>query len=216
MRKMFFALVTATCFLVSCASAVITPTVENVLVLPVSTSDTPLDAPTLVVAPQAMQTTSGLVVEEPTPFVAATTASVNISQEIRALPLRSFDVTEFGKSVQGRSLMAYRLGNGPVHRALIGGIHGGYEFNTVQLMSETLSYLKENPNLISKELTLFIIPDMNPDGVARGNDAKTGRMNANNVDLNRNWDYKWQITATHGTRPVFSGKEPFRSLKREV
>jgi LysM repeat protein len=34
-------------------------------------------------------------------------------------------------------------------------------------------------------------------------------MNANLVDLNRNWDYQWQMTATHGTRPVKAGTHPF-------
>jgi len=34
-------------------------------------------------------------------------------------------------------------------------------------------------------------------------------MNGNGVDLNRNWDYKWQPMATHGTRPVKAGDAPF-------
>jgi hypothetical protein len=34
-------------------------------------------------------------------------------------------------------------------------------------------------------------------------------MNANGVDLNRNWDYQWQMTATHGLRPVSGGAYPF-------
>ncbi|MBN1262039.1 MAG: LysM peptidoglycan-binding domain-containing protein, partial [Anaerolineae bacterium] len=42
-----------------------------------------------------------------------------------------------------------------------------------------------------------------------GRDAVVGRMNGNGVDLNRNWDYQHQITATHGTRPVKAGEYPF-------
>jgi len=115
----------------------------------------------------------------------------------------------YGHSFEGRELRAYRLGTGPSARALIGGIHGGYEWNTTVLMSETLAYVQENPGLVPSDVTLYIIPCANPDGFAAGTDAIHGRMNGNNVDLNRNWDYNHQITATHGTRPVFAGNYPF-------
>ena len=115
----------------------------------------------------------------------------------------------YGQSFEGRDLVAYRMGTGPSARALIGGIHGGYEWNSTFLVSETLAYLQENPGLVPSDVTLYIIPCANPDGAAAGTDAVHGRMNGNNVDLNRNWDYNHQITATHGTRPVFAGDYPF-------
>lgn len=116
---------------------------------------------------------------------------------------------EYGTSAGSRHLYAYRLGTGPSARAIIGGIHGGYEWNTVQLVSDTLKYLQENTSVIPSNVTLYVIPCANPDGYAAGTDPVVGRMNDNLVDLNRNWDYNWQITATHGTRPVYAGKEPF-------
>jgi LysM repeat protein len=112
-------------------------------------------------------------------------------------------------SVQGRPLNVYRLGYGPRKRALIGAIHGGYEWNTVDLMTKTLDYLSDAPELIPPELTLYILPIANPDGYAAGTDPIVARMNAHGVDLNRNWDYQWQMTATHGTRPVSAGTAPF-------
>jgi len=115
----------------------------------------------------------------------------------------------FGESFGGRPLVAHRLGNGPIGRALIGGIHGGYEWNTTTLMSDTLDYLLAAPNLIPEALTLYVVPLANPDGAAAGTDAGNGRMNGNGVDLNRNWDYEWQPEATHGTRPVDAGALPF-------
>ncbi len=105
--------------------------------------------------------------------------------------------------------MAYRLGDGPNARALIGGLHGGYEWNTTTLMSKTLDYLVASPHLIPSDLTLYITPLANPDGAAAGSDPVAGRMNGNGVDLNRNWDYRWQMTATHALRPVFAGRHPF-------
>lgn len=137
----------------------------------------------------------------------------NTSQALSPLPTpgepsneRSFPI---GYSIEGRPLMMYRLGLGPVRRMLIGAIHGGYEWNTALLMSRTLEYLSDNPTLIPYNLTLYILPIANPDGYAAGTDRVNGRMNANMVDLNRNWDYQWQITATHGTNPVSAGTVPF-------
>ncbi len=115
----------------------------------------------------------------------------------------------YGQSFDGRPLEAYRLGYGPSVRAIIGGIHGGYEWNTVTLVNYVLSYLKSDPGLIPESVTLYIIPNMNPDGYAAGTDAVVARMNGNGVDLNRNWDYQWQPTATHGTREVKAGTAPF-------
>jgi hypothetical protein len=115
----------------------------------------------------------------------------------------------YGLSVQGNELLAFRLGTGPSVRALIGGIHGGYERNTTVLVSETLAHLKEQTELIPPGVTLYIIPCANPDGDEAGTDAINGRVNGNGVDLNRNWDYQWQMAATHGTRPVSAGKYAF-------
>lgn len=114
-----------------------------------------------------------------------------------------------GYSVQHRPIMAYRLGRGPIARALIGGLHGGYEWNTVRLMTETLDYLIAHPEAIPTQVTLYIIPVANPDGLFAGIDRENGRLNAHQVDLNRNWDYQWQLTATHGSWPVSAGQLPF-------
>jgi len=114
----------------------------------------------------------------------------------------------YGQSFNGYPLQAYRLGTGPSIRAIIGGIHGGYEWNTVELVSKTLEYLQETPTLIPDDVTLYIIPCANPDGYYLSYDL-AGRPNGNGVDLNRNWDYEWQPTATHGTRPVNAGTAPF-------
>jgi hypothetical protein len=115
----------------------------------------------------------------------------------------------YGLSFDGRPLLAYRLGTGSSSRAIIGAIHGGYEWNTALLVNEMLDYLWENPALLPDEVTLYVIPCANPDGYAAGTDRERGRTNGNGVDLNRNWDYRWQPIATHGDRPVYAGARPF-------
>jgi predicted deacylase len=115
----------------------------------------------------------------------------------------------YGTSFDGWPLRAYRLGRGPSARAIVGGLHGGYEWNTVALVSDTLAYFHAHPEKVPPAVTLYLIPCANPDGYRAGTDAVVGRMNGNGVDLNRNWDYRWQMTATHGTRPVRAGAYPF-------
>jgi predicted deacylase len=96
-----------------------------------------------------------------------------------------------GHSVQNRPLEVYRFGTGPTERLIVAGMHGGNEFNTIQLADLLISYLKEHPEIVPPDVTLFILRDLNPDGEARAHNYN-GRANANNVDLNRNWDANWQ------------------------
>ncbi|MBN1259646.1 MAG: hypothetical protein JXB35_03110, partial [Anaerolineae bacterium] len=59
----------------------------------------------------------------------------------------------YGTSFNGNPLLAYRLGYGPSARAIIGAIHGGYEWNTVNVVSDTLDYLRANPQLVPEQVT---------------------------------------------------------------
>src|SRR3989344_8603873 len=49
--------------------------------------------------------------------------------------------TVLGKSVEGRDIVAYHYGEGSSEGLFVGGIHGGYEWNTVLLANELMSYL---------------------------------------------------------------------------
>jgi len=162
-------------------------------------------------------TTPSLVLSTAVTPVRPTATALTVEPTLDASPVAATATPQpffegpfvYGNSFEGRELLAFRLGTGSSARALIGGIHGGYEWNTTLLVSETLAYLEEKPALVPSDVTLYIIPCANPDGAAAGTDAIHGRVNGNNVDLNRNWDYNHQITATHGTRPVFAGNAPF-------
>lgn len=95
-----------------------------------------------------------------------------------------------GYSVNGLPIEVYQFGSGLRQRMIVAGIHGGYEWNTVVLAEELIAYLMENPDIVPPEVTLFILPDLNPDGYGRARDA-SGRANVNGVDLNRNFDAAW-------------------------
>jgi len=130
-----------------------------------------------------------------------------------------------GESVEGRNIMAYHYGTGTKEILFIGGIHGGYEWNTVSVAYQAMDYLEANPNIIPKSLKVTIIPVLNPDGLnlvvgSAGRFSPTevspsqnvqvaGRFNANKVDLGRNFDCDWQTNALWQNKAVSGGKEVF-------
>ena len=129
-----------------------------------------------------------------------------------------------GSSVEGREIDSYVYGNGDTHIAFVGGIHGGYEWNSVLLAYNFMDYLTANPEAIPANLTTSVIPSANPDGVYKvigkegrftladvpvGVSEAPGRFNANGVDLNRNFDCQWQATSTWQNKPESGGTAPF-------
>jgi protein MpaA len=121
-----------------------------------------------------------------------------------------------GYSVLNRPIEAYSFGQGESQYLIVAGIHGGYEGNTVDLANKLMVYINQNPGVISSGSTLYIIPDMNPDAVARGRNVDA-RVNANGVDLNRNfptpnWVANWDHTNCWNDRPTtggtYGGSEP--------
>ncbi len=130
-----------------------------------------------------------------------------------------------GKSVEGREIIAYQYGNGDKEILFVGGIHGGYSWNTVLVAYEMMDYLKANPDVISGNIRVMIIPVLNPDGLNKvvgtaGRFAKadvslsqavliSGRFNANNVDLSRNFDCDWQSAGIWQNKTVSGGSAVF-------
>lgn len=130
-----------------------------------------------------------------------------------------------GKSVEGRKIEAYSYGTGAKHLVFVGGMHGGYEWNSVLLAYDFVDYLRSNPSDIPNNLTVTVIPDANPDGVFEvtgkegrfavadvSTDTKVlaaGRFNAHTVDLNRNFDCKWQPKGTWQSKTTSAGATVF-------
>lgn len=126
-------------------------------------------------------------------------------------PFSSYRRTVIGYSVEGRPIEMHRFGVGQRRRLIVAGIHGGSEWNTTALAYELIAYLEENPTTVPEEVTLYILPSLNPDGEARAHSAD-GRVNANGVDLNRNWDADWKAAwPRYGCwrlRPTTAGPYP--------
>ena len=97
-----------------------------------------------------------------------------------------------GYSMEGRPLEVYTFGDGEHERMIVAGIHGGDEWNTVTLANQLIRHIDQQPNIIPDDTTLYILPDLNPDGEARAHN-KYGRLNRNGVDLNRNFPVNWKM-----------------------
>lgn len=87
-----------------------------------------------------------------------------------------------GQSVRDRPIVAFRSGprDAPLEVLVVGAIHG----DETAGMRITRRLVQAPP---IPGVRLFVVPTINPDGVAAGT-----RGNAHGVDLNRNFPYRWQ------------------------
>jgi hypothetical protein len=157
-------------------------------------------------------------------FVSRTPTVVPVTPVLQALKKNVSVHTVIGTSVQGRSIDAYTYGTGNTHIVLVGGIHGGYEWNSVVVAYGVMDYLEAHPDVVPTDISVTVIPSANPDGVFKvigkegrftnsdvpvGISTVPGRFNANNVDLNRNFDCKWQPKSTWQNKTVSAGSAAF-------
>jgi protein MpaA len=100
---------------------------------------------------------------------------------IDAAPLIRHEVM-LGRSEQGRPIVAWETGDPNAKRRVlvVGCIHGNEPAGIAIANAVTRARIPAGTDV-------WVIPDLNPDGVA----ANT-RQNARGVDLNRNFPYLWQ------------------------
>ncbi|OGG62179.1 hypothetical protein A3C87_01145 [Candidatus Kaiserbacteria bacterium RIFCSPHIGHO2_02_FULL_49_34] len=141
-----------------------------------------------------------------------------------------------GYSVEGRAIPVYHYGSMGAQSAgthtprrflFVGGVHGGYEWNSVVLAYEAMDYFEAHPEVIPEGTSVAVIPNLNPDAVYKtfqkegrvtladraalpaDTDFAAARFNANNVDLNRNFACKWQPESSWRGKKVSAGTEAF-------
>ncbi|HZG50288.1 MAG TPA: DUF2817 domain-containing protein, partial [Thermoleophilaceae bacterium] len=87
-----------------------------------------------------------------------------------------------GRSAEGRPIRALRVGSprARVKLMVVGAVHG----NELAGRAVVERLRRARP---PRGTALWLVPDANPDGAAAGT-----RQNANGVDLNRNFPYRWR------------------------
>lgn len=112
-----------------------------------------------------------------------------------------------GTSIQGRPITATRIGGGPLAIAFVGDTHGAPEIATDTLIETAISYYQAHPNEVPAGETAYFIPTLNPDGLADGS-----RLNADGIDINRNWgaaDWSSAAYEPSGLVQGAGGAQPF-------
>ena len=113
------------------------------------------------------------------------------------MPPKVIETRVIGKSVQGRDIVAERMGTPGGRVVLIIGVIHGDE----QKGMEVTKLLRTMPT--PKGIDLWLVDTMNPDGVAMNT-----RGNANKVDLNRNFELGWSYIPLDPSHGQYSGEAP--------
>lgn len=92
-------------------------------------------------------------------------------------------------SEDGNHIFVYRFGNGPKKILLIGGVHAN-EYSSIQLVGKIIAMVDSHPEIIPADIQLEIIPILNVDGFTY-NTFRASRFDANDVDLYRNFDFRF-------------------------
>jgi protein MpaA len=120
----------------------------------------------------------------------------------KAAPARTFVL---GRSVDGRRISALVLGDPRApHPALLVGVIHGSETAGIAVVNQLRGWRPPSG------AALWLVPDLNPDGVAAGT-----RQNAHGVDLNRNFPYRWRPLGPPGSQQ-YAGPRPLSEPESRI
>jgi protein MpaA len=146
----------------------------------------------------------------PKPTASQPTAARHTAKPTAAKPTAPGDPTVrrrilLGRSVEGRPIYAVELGDPDNERRTlaVGVIHG----NETAGLSVTRDLANRSP---PREALVWVINKLNPDGVAAGT-----RQNADGVDLNRNFPYRWRLLGAPGDLQ-YSGPGPLSEPETRI
>jgi predicted deacylase len=109
---------------------------------------------------------------------------VAILEKLRDLRPDAMELTEVGKSYEGRAIYSVKIGKGPARVFAWSQMHGDEPTHTVSIL-DLLDLLQGQPDsptaqAILEGCTLTLVPMLNPDGAERYT-----RRNAQDIDVNR-------------------------------
>src|SRR5436190_11641551 len=112
---------------------------------------------------------------------------------------------DLGRSVLGRPIDAVELGDPDNERRtlVVGAIHGNEQAGIPIAKALAAHHPPE-------EALVWIVENLNPDGVAAGT-----RQNADRVDLNRNFPWRWRPLGAPGD-PQYSGPRPLSEPEARI
>ena len=155
------------------------------VLVPVSVAGAQRGAPVNTITPQELaRTWDAEHVKQPPPPLLTHEDVVRRLQAFVAADGEMFSMEEAGQSVEGRSINHVKVGTGSMPILLWSQMHGDEPTATAALF-DVFSYLsthRDEPaaRRILSQLTLHVVPMVNPDGAERSQ-----RRNAQGIDINR-------------------------------
>lgn len=119
-------------------------------------------------------------------------------------PLQPGRMIVIGRSVDMRPIEVVRFGSGPNARLIVAGMHPSKGQPGMALAERLIEHLQQNPQIIPEGASLYILRSLNPDGEALAS-APESRLNAQGVDLDRNFEANWKETWATGACPSPAG-----------
>lgn len=118
---------------------------------------------------------------------------------------------QYGTSVRGNPLTAYKFGEGTKAIWFVAGLHGN-EKSSSYLAVDLANYLADNLQVIPADRRVIIIPAANPDGFLRNS-----RANARGIDLNRNFGASdWRRYVRKGRQLMHGGQAAFSEREAQA
>lgn len=160
---------------------------------------------------------------EPVSFVTGSTSRRLVEEDIRdEVPVQTLvpnqDQEEggierkvFGYSEKGRVIDGYEIGDGESCLLLFASMHGR-EKGGKDLLDMLSEEVIANPDLVDPRKRLVIIPLVNPDGYYDQED----KVNANGVNINRNFNTSSWVRHSSEDETTYAGPEPFSESESRV
>ena len=136
---------------------------------------------------------------------------------------RNTAVYKIGESFEGREIICIKIGEGDKKILAAGAFHA-LEYITAAFLTkfarEYVSaaergecFIGRDARLLTKNVSLFIVPMVNPDGVeialhGDGDTKNIWQANARGVDINHNFDADWQSVKDKPSPSRYGGEEP--------
>ncbi len=106
-----------------------------------------------------------------------------------------FPVFSIGKSLSGRDILAFKLGCGARRLFLSGAYHGTEHLTAKVLIDFAGDVARGNvSDTLLDDISLYIVPMVNPDGNEIAAGGVYWQANARGVDINHNFDALWELS----------------------
>lgn len=154
---------------------------------------------------------AGSTIEMPVTVVVTTLVAPTLSNSTSATTAASVNKTQqtgtIGVSADNQTISFTRIGTGEKPVVLVGGMHAGFAPGSLALAERAIEYFGQQG--VPPSVSLYVVPNANPDSQDGDVGELSGRLNGNGVDINRNWGCNWSADAVWRDEAIEAGRASF-------